>query len=168
MYIKANPNNNLLNEVNNIIIKFKEFIGDTFIEQLDERAGLGCHPYHITLIGNINKEFKDPNIINRFLSKWNHDIDVVEININNCIKITNHGTVLLLIESPYLIQIGNEMLEELSNNVSSYLSNLHITLGKVFDKNLFNKTLFMNDDLYSQLTHDKPLNYSIISFGWDY
>jgi hypothetical protein len=164
MYIKANPEHNLLDDLDKIIKTLELFIGDNFINQLDERAGLGCHPYHITLIGKIDNEFSNINLINNFLYKWKNDTDIIEIKINNNIKITNSGTVILSIESPYLIQIGTEMLEELSTNVSSYLSKLHITLGRVFDNKLFNKTIFIDDNLYSQLKQ----NYSIYSFGWDY
>lgn len=164
MYIKANPDHNLLEDLDKIIKKLELFLGDKFINQLNEKAGLGCHPYHITLIGKIHNEFSNINLINNFLYNWKNDTDVVEIKINNNIKITNYGTVLLSIESPYLIQIGAEMLEKLSTNVLSYLSKLHITLGRVFDDKLLNRTIFMDDDLYSQLTQ----NYSINSFGWDY
>jgi hypothetical protein len=164
MYIKANPDHNLLDDLDKIIKKLEVLLGDNFINQLDERSGLGCHPYHITLIGKIDNEFSNINLINNFLYKWKNDTDIIEIKINNNIKITNSGTVILSIESPYLIQIGTEMLEELSTNVSSYLSKLHITLGRVFDNKLFNKTIFIDDELYSQLKQ----NYSIYSFGWDY
>ena len=28
--------------------------GSAFLSQLDERAGLGCHPFHVTLIGGLH------------------------------------------------------------------------------------------------------------------
>ncbi len=71
---------------------------------------------------------------------------------------------MIPINSPYLIQVAQEMVGELSNNVSPYTSNLHITLGKVFNTNLYNKTITIDEPYYSQINKD----YYVNSFGWDY
>ena len=112
----------------------------------------------------MENDFNDPHLIPHFLYRWKNDIDVVTINFQPIIKITSKGTVMIPINSPYLIQIAGEMVRELSNNVSPYTSNLHITLGRVFNSNFFNKTININEPYYSQINQD----YSISSFGWDY
>ena len=164
MYIKANLNYKLNYQITQIVSSLKQFLGNDFIEQSDEKAGLGAHPYHITLIGRVEKDFNNPNLIPNFLYRWQNETDVITVNLVPIIKITNRGTIMIFIDSPYLVKIADEMICELSNNVSSYTSNLHITLGRVFNKNLYNKTINIDELYYSQISKD----YFVDSFGWDY
>ena len=164
MYIKANLDYKLNYQIKQIISLLKQFLGNDFIEQTDERAGLGSQPYHITLIGKVEKDFNNPNLITNFLYRWKNDTDIIIINFETVIKITSRGTVMILINSPYLIQVAGEITKELSNNVSPYTSNLHITLGRVFNNSLYNKTINIDESYYSQINKD----YYVSSFGWDY
>ena len=66
----------------------------------------------------VEKDFSSPNEITNFLFRWKNDTDIVIINFDPIIKITSKGTVMIPINSPYLIQIAEEMARELSNNAT--------------------------------------------------
>jgi hypothetical protein len=164
MYIKVDLSTNFLSDIQKLV-SILENSNIDFIGQLRPEAGLGCHPYHITIAGNINNCFKNQDELDNFLLRWRHDNDVITITPTGRYKITKTGKIIMLVNSPYLKQIGSEIINELPNNrkVNSYINSkyLHITIGITTNKFFFGKEFtskfaFLNNTYYSS------------SFGWDY
>lgn len=166
MYIYANPDYIFKNQINEIIKLAHEYFGNSFIDQLNPQSELGCHDYHITMIGNIQKYFTHNDVFN-FVRYWNNDLFDINIIILNKIKITKYGKVLLLVKSDQLYDICNEMKTSLdtyfSNNKMNYYLNsdhtFHITLGIVTDKKYYNNTIDIHSNLISTFLPSYNLNY---------
>lgn len=163
MYIKACLNTNFIEDIILPIIKFLYSTNIGFIDQLSPEAGLGCHPYHITMIGGITYEYS--NYIESFIKIWYRDVDYVSIMPSNQIKITNRGRVLLMIHSATLNEMSNHMITKIMednviNKPLNIYHKLHVTLGITTNKNLYGKQFTI---------YDMPeKEYGIGDFGWDY
>ena len=174
MYILAQPDHHCRQLIDIISQYLTSTFGTHFINQLDPSAGLGSHPYHITLIGKIGSI--NANELDIFLSRWRNDHDVVEVIPTNLIKATHNGLVLWLVSSPSLNQIGSEILRELRSHLrknydvyettlDSYIDQkyLHITLGILTTPTLFGKTFTLPTNLIPE-----DISFSIDGFGWNY
>jgi hypothetical protein len=165
MYIYANPNYIFKKQINEIIKLAYEYFGDSFIDQLNPKAELGCHDYHITMIGNIQKYFTHDDVFN-FVRYWKNDLSDINIRILNKIKITKYGKLLLLVKSDELYNICNEMKNSIdkyfpNNNMNYYLNSdqtFHITLGIITDKKYYNNTIDIHEDLHSKFLSSYNLN----------
>ncbi len=167
MYIKLDLTQNLLDHIKIINYNLGLTYGSDFIAQELEEAGLGCHPYHITLVGKIHNAFNSENALNQYIDNYKESCTNIKIKPTNQVKITNRGNVLWLIDSHQVKLLGKYMCIDLNNSrVSNYCNStyLHITLGIIKTKSLFNKTITMHDDLYTIL--DKE--YGVEKVGWDY
>ena len=167
MYIKLDLTQNLLDHIRIINYNLGLTYGTDFIAQELEEAGLGCHPYHITLIGRIHNVFNSEIMLNEYIDQFKETCTNIKIKPTNQVKITNKGTVLWLIESHQVKLLGKYMYTDLNNSrVSNYCDStyVHITLGIIKTKELYNKIITMHDDLFNIL--DKE--YGIERVGWDY
>lgn len=166
MYLKIDLYGQISNSINLIINELYKFFNDQFISQDKPEANLGCHPYHITLLGKIQQYFKDSNDIKNFYKYWNKDLYDVCIMPTNLIKITSSGKLLWIVHNNYLTNICYEMCEKLGINPNNnyYANNMHITLGIVKNPKYFNQDLYINDELFNNIEKE----YYGFRFGWDY
>lgn len=170
MYIKANLSQEFINNIIDPVIADLRNLSIGFIDQLDPEAGLGCHPYHITLVGKINAE-KTAIDITTLLNNKTKSIKSCKCLITGYIKITRNNTVLLRIKSVDLSNICKNICERLLdvhrlntyNDYSNFNNDFHITLGKIFPKKYLNST---QDEVYFS---EKIKNYifNVDTFGWN-
>ena len=104
-----------------------------FYSQLDEKAGLGCHDFHISIAGKL-KLHHAGKIIN--CMKLYSDFPQSKINISTYrYKVTPSGTVMLLVnKNKYLRQHIVNICKHLSP-CNSYTGFMHITIGRYTGKN---------------------------------
>ncbi len=179
----------LCKELEDLIHQLQGFMpSGTMLSQLDPAAGLGCHPFHITLLGGVHNVFSGAHFkhhLEAFLQPWTEKVarDVScsyapTFSITNQIRISPQGRVLLLIqqEDPThnrLNQIGYEMYDALHRHprlndyyIRPETGNLHITIGTIRDPKYFRQTITIDDERLKQIFSQN--SYSIDSFGWDY
>ncbi len=164
MYIKATLSYKLLNDIQLIINYFKQNELNKFIEQTNPEANLGCHDYHITIIGNINSCFNSFEEAVNFIYKWQKDIDIVTIIPTNIIKITSTGKVLWLLESNELQYLGADIYNEIlkySNKVVNYCNKeyIHITLGITTEQSFFNNQYILNNEIFDKIDKKQYIDY---------
>ncbi len=166
MYIKADLSDILIRDISRINLELDRTFGSDFISQEIPEAGLGCHPYHITLIGKVHNLFDNLDSVNHYLKKNQSEYGDILISPTNQVKITRRGTVLWFVESDKLKLLGKKILSELDNpRLSDYTTSeyLHITLGMCKNKKLYGQTIQMHSDLFDTLTY-----YQIKNLGSDY
>ncbi len=166
MYIKADLSDILIRDISRINLELDRTFGSDFISQEIPEAGLGCHPYHITLIGKVHNLFDNLDSVNHYLKKNQSEYGDILISPTNQVKITRRGTVLWFVESDKLKLLGKKILSELDNpRLSDYTTSeyLHITLGICKNKKLYGQTIQMHSDLFDTLTY-----YQIKNLGSDY
>ena len=138
----------------------------SFIDQLNKKAGLGCHIYHITMIGKIQNAFKSLDNINDYLQGWTKDLDYINLFLAGKMKITSTGKVLLLVESDTLKHLSCDMYTDLRKDhdfdINGYFNTryFHITLGIITNKKLFGRMFHLHN-----LRGEK---FYPNSLGWDY
>lgn len=174
MYIKANVSSELKESVRLMNSYLSQITNHQFIDQLDPRAQLGCHPYHITLIGSIQKFFKNfssssnlNEVIQGFLQPWQIRSSTLTITPTNTIKITKYGKVLWLVQSEQIKQIADEMFACMkAYGVNHYCQSdlLHITLGVVQDPRFFQQEIQIDPKVVESVLREYGMN----DFGWDY
>lgn len=159
MYIKVDFKKETLLSLKNLT-KYLNKVLAGFISQVKPEAGLGCHPFHITLVGKVQKELKEEEIT-PFLIKWEERLDDIKIGFTKNIWITSTGKVQLLVKSNSLKALGNEIHANIPK-ASSYCrsKNLHITLGVC---KLRMKKLRVPLDIFNL-----DGSVSISHFGYDY
>lgn len=167
MYIKACLLHNFIVDIIDPLLNLLYSSNLGFIDQLKPEAELGCHPFHITLIGSI-----DCNIdsLRKFLSRWRGpDVDYVSIVPINKIKISKYGKVILLINSETLQEMGHHIhsafekqLELNDNKLSKYYTGqyLHITLGVITNKDFYDKDI--------EITGVPNRSFGISDYDFDY
>ena len=166
MYIKADLSDILLRDISRINFELGRTFGYDFIAQELPEAGLGCHPYHITLVGKVHNLFDNLDSVNHYLGKYQQLCGDILMNPTNQVRITNRGTVLWFVESDKLKLLGKNILNELNNpRLSDYTNSqyLHITLGVCKNKKLYGHTIQMHSDLFDTLGI-----YQIKNLGSDY
>jgi hypothetical protein len=164
MYIKGVLSYDFVNLTLSKVIFLLGEANFDFIDQLNPKANLGCHPYHVTIIGNINGCFPDANKIDSYLSRWSRDLDYVKFKLVNKIRISNRGLIKLFVKSSSLKEVAHEIFETLktkSTRVRPFYNEeyFHITLGVTRDPRWFGKDISI-DVTNESFTFDK--------FSWDY
>ncbi len=173
MFIKADLDYSFIQVIKRINLYLENVLEKNFISQELPEAGLGCHPYHITLVGKVHNIFDDLNSINRYLEKYQSGCTDLMIEITNQIKITNKGTVIWYVESHGLRGLGYKIFEDLNYEfifddkiLSNYTNSdyLHITLGICTNKDYYGKIINIKSDIFDRLYPE----YSIVKIGCDY
>lgn len=165
MYIQAVLSYDFIQNVLVSLILTLKSLNFDFIEQLDPDAGLGCHPYHITIIGNVASCFPCTDEIDRYLSRWNHDLDYIKIKPINKIRISKNGNVTLLIKSLGLKEVAHDIFETIklkstyNLNPYYYSKYFHITLGVTRNSKWFGQEITINIPTKS---------YTLEKFSWNY
>jgi hypothetical protein len=162
----------MTNDLKRLIVTInKKYREPILVSQLDEMAGLGCHPFHMTLFGSVEKSFESEAKLKEFLGWYHHMEDSMEMIPSNKIKVTGRGTVLLEVK---LCDMGEWVVGDMERRNSSLKKNCyvhwtqndtlkgHITLGKIFDRRFHKKTLKFPSDV--QLDED----YRVGSISWNY
>ena len=172
VYIKANLSDYFVNKIITPQINLLKLMNINFVDQLNEEAFLGCHPYHITIMGNIHVNENLESYCKSTVNELNKNANNIIFTVSNKIKITKNGTVMLLINSITLKDLGNKLYNTMINNgkhlklPNSYCKSekMHITLGKIINKvDEHNKILSIKipKECYNEC-------YEIDQFGWDY
>jgi hypothetical protein len=161
----------LSNKILANLAKYIEKKYNLFYSQKNNKAGLGCHDFHITLVGRLNS--KDKNKIEnsmRYVEKMiggSFDVSVVGF------KVTYSGIVMLIVKHK------NNVLKNLIFNMgnmipgsNAYVNNMHITIGmytgkdiKLFEKRL-NDSIIVDDKLIVdsiELDEDADINIPVIN-----
>jgi hypothetical protein len=117
-----------------------------FLSQLNENSGLGCHKFHITLLGGIRKkdEYKIRSVFNYLRGHHKFSILVEKF------EVTRKGTVMLILKHKEIVQDIIKKIYPYIPNSRPYSSHIHITIGmytgkdpKCFQRKL-NDTILLN------------------------
>ncbi len=130
-------------------------------------ARLGCHPYHITLVGKIHYIFDELKSANHYVDQFQSKCSDIVVKPSDQVRITNRGTVMWMVHSDTLKNLGKNIYNHLRNRkLSDYTRSdyLHITLGFCKNVNCYGKTIHMHSDLFNMLNNE----YKITSLGSDY
>lgn len=168
MYILLSFTEYTKNFLENITSKASEK-DPLFISQLSPDAGLGCHDFHITLVGRLNKKqekqiyfaMKNLSHFFRFCIMASH------------FKVCGNGTVKLIIRDNKAIQRIISQIMTYIPNGNAYFHGTHITLGVYRGKNYKEFENVLND-LYDfkipiqikgvELDEDASINLPYVSF----
>ena len=169
MFIKANLEPKLLTDIDrlNEYLAIQVFTHQ-YNTQLHPSAGLGCVPYHLTMLGPIDQHFSTSTEADYFTDKWESSSNLIEIFPTTTIRVTANGRVIWLVKAMNLKEVGLEMLDELnskrlSSRVNNYVGSdtLHITLGAVTHEEDMNQNFEISDHLFMSLLH----SYHICGFS---
>lgn len=133
MYIKADLQQEFHNDINQIINYLTFHVSNFFIDQLDPAANLGCHPYHITLVGHV-KNFQQ---INDFCRTWTANINPIKIEVTNRLKITGRELKMIYPNHSFTNYVDKDYL--------------HITLGIITNPEFFNQEIIISEEVMKQL-----------------
>ena len=129
MYIRLAFSKNSQQNIEKLIKNIED--NKLFVSQLNEKAGLGCHNFHITLIGQLTKIHK--NIIKEVFSQINEGTFYV---IPLYFSVTRYGYVKLMIKyNVNIIQLVNKIMKYIPEG-NGYFTNTHITIGRYFGQNI--------------------------------
>lgn len=103
-----------------------------FHSQLSEKANLGCHDFHITLVGRLRKKH-EKNISKVFTSlRESGEFTVKPMYI----QVTRSGCVKLIIQHNHkIIQLVRHIMTHIPDG-NGYFTNTHITLGSYFGQDI--------------------------------
>ncbi len=167
MYFKVDLDLLLIEHIDIINQQLRITFGNDFIPQELPEAGLGCHPYHITLVGKIHHIFDELESANDYICQFQSKCSDIVVKPSDQVRITNRGTVMWIIHSDTLKNLGKNIYKHLRNRkLSDYTTSdyLHITLGICKNINSHGKTIHMHPDLFNILNNE----YKITSLGSDY
>ena len=150
MYIRLVFTKNSEKEIKNLVKEIEE--DKLFISQLNEKAGLGCHNFHITLVGLLKK--KHINIINNI---YNNIYEKKFYVYPLYLSVTRDGYVKINIQYNYkIIKLINNIIWYIPEG-NAYFKNTHITIGRYFGKNIkeFEKYINYNINYNINIEVDK-------------
>ena len=120
-----------------------------FHSQLSEKAGLGCHNFHITLVGRLRKQHE--RSIRKVFREIRDNMFSIKVMY---IQVTRNGCVKLIVQRNHkIIQIINHIMGHIPDG-NGYFSNTHITIGTYFGKDV--------DVFCQKLNNSYPLDNFII------
>lgn len=165
MYIKFDLLQTFTEKLKRLIKLFNKKHNGVLISQLDESAGLGCHPFHMTLYGNVTKAFPSKENMSCFVSRFRRRVNDVTLELTGEIRVTSKGTVLLMVKGDDALDWTLYDMEEHNDKLTNcYVHDQmgHITLGKIFDKS-YNGRRFR----YNISGYFLGKQFSPSSLGWD-
>eukprot|EP00466_Bigelowiella_natans_P016874 jgi/Bigna1/142412/aug1.70_g17120 len=120
MYIKADLEGPLIDAIKRLIAMVNQKVKkELIISQLDKRAGLGCHPFHVTLCGRIDKLlgpiFRSEEHLTEWIKKWDKIRGIVKLTAPKLLRVTNRGTLMLVLESKDLRGVGRKIVKILES-----------------------------------------------------
>lgn len=188
MYLKLDLPEVLCEELKELIKELQQnlFSPQQVLSQLDPAAGLGCHPFHVTILGKLQAVCSDKNQLTGFcqgVSSWlmkDEYAPRIEISISHQIKISRQGRILLIINDAES-SIGPNSIRGFTSDLCSHHgiqrdrvndyyirpdTEMHITIGTMTEPNFLGRTITMDTALMQRLfTQSK---YRLNSVGWDY
>ena len=132
MYIRLG----FLDYMINNLVEDIEYNCSLFHSQLSEKACLGCHNFHITLVGSLQKRHKMG--ISRVFAEIRESVLTTNKLLVKamCIRVTRNGCVKLIVEyNPKIIQLIKKIMGHIPDG-NGYFSNTHITIGTYFGKDV--------------------------------
>jgi hypothetical protein len=166
MYLKANLHEELVQIIEGRILPgLYALLPTEFIDQMKPEARLGCHPFHITLVGRVHECFPNPVVqIAQFLS--NYSCEGVTITPTNRISISPGGRVLWHITQSNLEEVSDDIVQRLlcKSKIVNQYRDYHITLGIVTNPNYFRQSIYIDEATF----HLANKSFPISGFSWDY